>query len=370
MIDIDKLIKNFRGPHGDQVCALDEISFSVSEREFFTLLGPSGCGKTTLLRSIAGLEHPDSGEISIGAELVYSSGRNKFIPPNERDIGMVFQSYAIWPHMTVFENAAFPLTVSKQRLKKKEIAERVDKALAMVWLDGFQERPAPSLSGGQQQRLALARALVREPKILLLDEPLSNLDAKLREQLRLDLRNLHHMLGITTIYVTHDQAEALAMSDVIAIMSKGKIVQQGKPREIYDEPVSEFTADFIGSTNLITGTVGEREHEVGYSSVNTDLGTLYCRVPDEIMPGETVLISIRPQDIKITLETNPADLNYYSGRLREAVFLGEYVDCRVEVGGAMIRVFVNPRYKIKPETSVYIHLPCEYCAVIPGANAI
>jgi iron(III) transport system ATP-binding protein len=234
MIRVENLVKVFRGSHGEQVHALDGVSFSVHEGQFFTLLGPSGCGKTTLLRLIAGLENPQAGEIHIGGKLVCSADKKHFVPANERDIGMVFQSYAIWPHMSVFENVAFPLKVSKQRYDRNEIRNRVDRALATVRLDGYQDRPAPFLSGGQQQRLALARALVREPKIRLRDEPLSNLDAKFREQLRIELRQLQRQLGITTIYVTHDQAEALALSNTVAVMSRGKIIQQ--EAEIYEHP--------------------------------------------------------------------------------------------------------------------------------------
>jgi iron(III) transport system ATP-binding protein len=368
MIKVDNLVKKYRNPQGKPVYALDGISFSVSEGEFFTLLGPSGCGKTTLLRLIAGLERPEVGEIHIDSQLVCSAEQNMYIAPNERDIGMVFQSYAIWPHMTVFENVAFPLKASKQRYRKKEIAERVEKALLTVHLEGYQDRPAPNLSGGQQQRLALARALVREPKILLLDEPLSNLDAKLREQLRIELHQLQRQLGITTIYVTHDQTEALAISNIIAIMSRGTIVQQGKPREIYDYPATKFAADFIGSTNFLTGEVigiaGDNEKRF----VKTEQGVLSCYVPGDIQNGEIVLISIRPQNILVSREIKTETLNNFTGKLRETTFQGEYVDCQVEVGTTLIQVFLHPHLNIHRGETVNLYFPSDFCTVIPRDN--
>ncbi len=365
MIKIDNLVKCFSGPRGEPVCALDKVSFAVTEGQFFTLLGPSGCGKTTLLRLIAGLERPSTGEIYIGGELVCSAERNKFLAPNERDIGMVFQSYAIWPHMTVFDNVAFPLTVSKRRYKKKEIAQRVEKALATVRLEGYQDRPAPNLSGGQQQRLALARALVREPKVLLLDEPLSNLDAKLREQMRFELRELQHQLGITTIYVTHDQTEALAMSNIVAVMSQGKIIQQGWPRQIYDQPLSQFTANFIGSTNFLAGKVVGEPDEAGIRLVETQLGNLHCHLPNTIPKGEQVLIAIRPQNVLVTHNPPAGAHNIFSGTLRETIFLGEYMDCRVEVGSIVFRVYIHPHLNIHRGEKLFIQIPRDLCTVIP-----
>ena len=229
------------------------------EGKLFTLLGPSGCGKTTTLRSIAGLEKPTAGEIEVGGRLVYSSAKGIFVAPNKRNFGMVFQSYAIWPHMNVFQNVAFPLEV--RRLPKKEIRERVMRVLHAVALDELVDRDATKLSGGQQQRLALARALVMEPQLLLLDEPLSNLDAKLRDRMRSELKRLQRDLSLTTVYVTHDQSEALALSHEIAVMNEGRVVQVGTPRQIYEQPADKFVADFVGTTNFIGGTVtalGER----------------------------------------------------------------------------------------------------------------
>lgn len=364
MIQVSNLVKNFKDEHSAQVHALDEVSFNVPVGHFFTLLGPSGCGKTTLLRLIAGLENPEKGEIWIAGQLVCSADRKFSLPPNKRGVGMVFQSYAIWPHMSVFENVAFPLKVERKRLDRQEIRRRVESALAIVRLDGLQDRPAPNLSGGQQQRLALARALVREPKILLLDEPLSNLDAKLREQLRIELRHLQRQLGITTIYVTHDQAEALAMSDSVAVMSQGKIVQTGRPRDIYEHPISQFTANFIGSTNFLTGTVVDGDGENGDRSVLTEQGLIACPVPKDIPAGMAVLVSIRPQHILSAREPFQPDVNNLVGILKSEAFMGEYLDCQVEVGSKVLRVFMPPGLQFQSGEKVNLQLPENRCTVV------
>src|SRR6185312_1340939 len=231
------------------------VSFEVPRGKMFALLGPSGCGKTTTLRSIAGLEKPDAGEISVDGKIVFSAERRIHVPPEKRDFGMVFQSYAIWPHMTVYQNAAFPLRVGRRRLPARQMAEAVARALHIVQLDGLEDRKATQLSGGQQQRLALARALVKQPPLLLLDEPLSNLDAKLRERMRFELKRLQRELRVTTVYVTHDQSEALALSHEIAVMNDGRLMQVGTPRAVYERPASRFVADFVGTSNFIDGRV-------------------------------------------------------------------------------------------------------------------
>src|SRR5215212_7465054 len=271
MLSVNGLFTEYPNDKGQIVKAAQNVTFDVPEGKLFTLLGPSGCGKTTTLRSIAGLEHPAAGEITVNGQPVYSSKQKVFVAPNRRNFGMVFQSYAIWPHMTVFQNAAFPLEVGKKRYSKKEVEEKVMRVLHAVDLDRFAEREATKLSGGQQQRLALARALVMEPKLLLLDEPLSNLDAKLRERMRFELKRLQRELGITTIYVTHDQAEALALSHEIAVMSEGQIVQIGSPRDIYERPRTKFVADFIGTTNFLDGTVLGRDGREDIVRVGTAL---------------------------------------------------------------------------------------------------
>src|SRR5688572_14008521 len=253
MLKVDGLFTEYPNEKGQVVKAAQDVSFTVDEGRLFTLLGPSGCGKTTTLRSIAGLERPRAGEIYVNDRVVYSSARNVFVAPNRRGFGMVFQSYAIWPHMNVFQNSAFPLEVGEKSYSRKDMRDKVMRVLRAVQLDHLADREATKLSGGQQQRLALARALVMEPALLLLDEPLSNLDAKLRERMRFELKRLQRELRITTVYVTHDQSEALALSHAIAVMSEGRIQQIGTAREIYERPVNAFVADFVGTTNFVEG---------------------------------------------------------------------------------------------------------------------
>ena len=249
MLSVRSLYTEYANEHGAAVKAAQDVSFDVPEGKLFTLLGPSGCGKTTTLRSIAGLEKPTAGEIEVAGRFVYSSSKGIFVAPNKRNFGMVFQSYAIWPHMNVFQNVAFPLEV--RRLPKKEIRDKVMRVLQAVALDELVDRDATKLSGGQQQRLALARALVMEPQLLLLDEPLSNLDAKLRDRMRSELKRLQRDLNLTTVYVTHDQSEALALSHEIAVMNEGRVVQVGTPRQIYEQPTERFVADFVGSVRCV-----------------------------------------------------------------------------------------------------------------------
>ena len=254
MVQIDSLEKYF-GEDKERVHVLKGVTLNIPEGSLYTFLGPSGCGKTTTLRCVAGLERPDGGKISIAGQTVFASGERVYVPTNKRPIGMVFQSYAIWPHMTVAENVAYPLTI--QRRPKDEIKRRVGDVLKIVGLDGLEDRPAPKLSGGQQQRVAFARALVNEPKVMLLDEPLSNLDAKLRVQMRSEIKALQRRTNITTIFVTHDQAEALAISDQIAVMHGGTLIEVGSPHQLYTRPKRRFTATFLGLTNLIEGKVVE-----------------------------------------------------------------------------------------------------------------
>ncbi|MDQ0137773.1 iron(III) transport system ATP-binding protein [Neorhizobium galegae] len=334
MLTVNDLCKRFTLPGGRVFDALANVSLEVKEGQFFTLLGPSGCGKTTMLRSMAGLETPDSGCISINNETVFNSANSTFVAANRRKIGMVFQSYAIWPHMNVFENVAFPLRVSQQRYSEQEVRRRVREALATIRMEEFETRQATRLSGGQQQRLAMARALVMNPRLLLLDEPLSNLDALLREAMRLELARLQKQHGITTIYVTHDQSEALALSDQIAVMNGGKIVQVGSPERIFDAPKSAFVADFIGSTNILQGTLLGKSD--GRSTISWNGASLQSCMPTELSQGSQVAMSVRPASIRISEKQAPA-LNSVAGLVKQKSFQGTSIDYVIDVAGFDIR---------------------------------
>jgi iron(III) transport system ATP-binding protein len=372
MLTVEHLTKSFPGRRGDarRVLAVNDVSLDVEDGQFFTLLGPSGCGKTTTLRCIAGLETPDSGEIEVAKRPFFSSRRNIKAPANERGLGMVFQSYAIWPHMNVFDNVAFPLEVvpRRKRLPKAGIRERVENVLSVVKLDQLADRQATDLSGGQQQRLALARALVMEPPLLLLDEPLSNLDAKLREEMRFELKRLQRELGITAIYVTHDQAEALGMSNLIAVMKDGEVKQLGKPREIYEHPQTRFVADFIGTSNFIDGTVLERDGDGRYV-VETPYGRLGAAARAGFAPGTKVVVSARPEHIGVDRGTaaDPA-INRWHGTVGNRAFLGESVDHIVAVGDREIHVRCNPSVSIETGTPVTLIFQDEACSVIPAGE--
>src|SRR3954447_8794006 len=303
MLTVKGLCTEYVNERKQAIRAAHDVSFDVPPGKLFTLLGPSGCGKTTTLRSIAGLERPQAGEIRVGDEVIYSSARRIFVPPNQRGLGMVFQSYAIWPHMTVYENAAFPLRVGRRRrFSRREIDERVRRVLATVDLSEMAQREATKLSGGQQQRLALARALVMEPRLLLLDEPLSNLDAKLRERMRFELKRLQRELRVTTVYVTHDQSEALALSHQIGVMNEGRLVQVGSPRVIYGRPANPFVADFVGTTNFIRGTVAAMQPGVPELRVDSELGTLTALASQPLRVGDAVVLTVRPEDVQLSEE--------------------------------------------------------------------
>ncbi|MGH2733946.1 MAG: ABC transporter ATP-binding protein [Actinomycetota bacterium] len=373
MLKVENLVKTFPGSKGakaERVVAVDKVSFEVPAGKLFTLLGPSGCGKTTTLRCIAGLETPDSGEIRVDDRTFFSSSNRTRIRANERGLGMVFQSYAIWPHMNVFENVAFPLAVEPRgrRPAKRAVRERVERVLAIVKLDHLADRQATDLSGGQQQRLALARALVMEPPLLLLDEPLSNLDAKLREEMRFELKRLQRELNITAVYVTHDQVEALAMSQFVAVMNDGNIKQVGKPREIYERPNSQFVADFIGTSNFIDGVV-EAQGLDGRYEVTTTEGVLRAGSQSDFPEGSQVVVAIRPEHVHIEAQPPPATApNRWSGKVVARAFLGESVDHVVGVGKLEIRARVNPSISIPPGTEVTITFPEESCSLIPGGE--
>jgi iron(III) transport system ATP-binding protein len=372
MLTIEHLVKTFkagRSESTDRVYAVNDVSFKVEEGELFTLLGPSGCGKTTTLRSVAGLETPDAGLIEVAGRTLFSSEANVKIPASDRGLGMVFQSYAIWPHMNVFKNVAFPLEVlpRRKRPSKKEIRERVERVLAVVRLDHLAERQATDLSGGQQQRLALARALVMEPPLLLLDEPLSNLDAKLREEMRFELKRLQRDLDITGVYVTHDQVEALAMSSRVAVMRDGKIEQVGKPREVYEAPMSRFVADFIGTSNFIEGVVTRREGNAYL--VRTPEGELRARASADYAAGASVIVATRPEHVELAAgPSNGVGPNRWRGRVAARAFLGESVDHVVAIGNREIRARSNSTLSIPPETEVDVRFREESCSLIPAGD--
>jgi iron(III) transport system ATP-binding protein len=318
------------------VAAVDGISLDVASGEFLTLLGPSGCGKTTTLRMVAGLEQNTGGRISIGERVVSDAERGFFMPAERRDLGMVFQSYAIWPHMTVFENVAYPLRVRGQR--GAEIRERVLSALRLVEMESFADRPAPALSGGQQQRVAIARALVFAPALLLLDEPLSNLDARLRAQMGVELRALQRRLNITSLYVTHDQEEAMTLSDRIVVMQMGRILQIGAPEEIYRRPQSRAVATFFGSPNLLPATVSgcarldDGDFEL---SVEGEGWSGLCRAGEAFAVGTSVVVVVRPENVSVGVPdtaTTGAGTRL-AGRVTEAVFHGARRSVTVEVNG-------------------------------------
>ena len=351
---VEALRKTFTTDRG-AVRAVEDVSFTVEDGRFYTLLGPSGCGKTTTLRCVAGLERPEDGTIRIDDAVL--SGTGRFVPTHRRDIGMVFQSYAIWPHMNVFENVAFPLRVSERPPSRDETRRMVTEALALVGLEGLEDRPAPQLSGGQQQRLALARALVRKPKLLLLDEPLSNLDAKLRQRMRVELRELQRRLRITTIYVTHDQAEALFLSHRVAVMQNGRIVQEGRPRDLYASPASGFVADFVGDATFLPG-------EVIAGGVQALGGSVRCALSEALAPGAKALLVVRPERVFVRGAPVGAP-NEFAGTLRVAAFLGDHLDCVVDVAGTELRARAHPTAELRRDQRVWVELPPEHCLAIP-----
>ena len=327
--------------------AVQDLSLDVHDGEIVTLLGPSGCGKTTTLRMAAGLEVPDHGDIFFGDQPVVLTSRQLCLPPDKRDVGMVFQSYAIWPHMTVAENVAFPLKARK--FPRKEIGDRVRRALELVGMAGYEDRPGPLLSGGQQQRVAFARALVTEPRVLLLDEPFSNLDAKLREQMRVQVKLLQKRLNIALLFVTHDQIEALGLSNRIALMNFGIVQQQGNPRLLYEQPVNEFVRDFVGKTLLFEGTV-QSSNPSGQLAIALN-GAPDCVVfgrsynPGGVKSGESVYIAVRPEDVEILPALRP---NWPSGMIggtvQAALFVGDRIEYQVDVDGQGVILIYGERH--------------------------
>jgi iron(III) transport system ATP-binding protein len=329
-VRIRNLVKKFRTRRGE-VVALDNVSLDIARSERVVLLGPSGCGKTTLLRCVAGLEQPDEGEIEIDGKLVFSSRKGIFVPPEARGVSMMFQSYALWPHMTVADNVAFPLHNRPGPKNARSIRERVDEVLNMAACNGLQARYPAQLSGGQQQRVALARAVVANDPVVLFDEPLSNVDAQVREQLRLELVTLQHKLGFAWLYVTHDQTEATAVAHRIAVFRSGRIVQVGSPNEVYSSPNSIYVAEFVGASNEVEGQVRATRGDL--LDIDSDIGPLQVRASGGL-PAGAVKLMFRPEQIRIERRREGEGVvpNSFSGRVEATLFLGNCTEYAVQVG--------------------------------------
>lgn len=354
-LKLEHIVKRYGKQH-----AVDSLDLEVHDGELLTLLGPSGCGKTTTLRAISGFVTLDSGHIYIGDREITT------IPPERRGIGLVFQNYALWPHMTVFQNLAFGLQLKK--LPKEVVRQRVEKGLSIVKLDGYEQRYPRQLSGGQQQRVALGRALVLEPDILLLDEPLSNLDALLREQMRFEIAQIHRQLGITTIYVTHDQTEAMVMSDRIAVLDSGRIVQLGSPADIYSAPSNRFVAGFMGTTSFIHATVENATGDL--VTVKTDRGLRISGRGAGLVVGQPAEIAVRPENIEFRGESDlsktEGSSNLFSARVVRATYVGELIDYQLEIGGSLVRAKGKVTEHFSEGSEAVVHLDPLRLAVLPS----
>jgi len=356
-IEIKNLFKRFK-----KVVAVNRIHIDIAQGEMLTLLGPSGCGKTTTLRCIAGLERPEDGDIVIDGKSMVAED---FVQPSKRGIGMVFQNYAVWPHMKVVNNIIYGLKF--QGFSKKEIRSKAEQVLDLVDLSGLEERYPGQLSGGQQQRVALARALVRNPKVLLLDEPLSNLDAKLREKMRFEIKSLVKRMGITSVYVTHDQAEAMVISDRIVVMESGNVVQIGNPEQIYQNPANRFVADFIGAMNFISGEIVRVLPDSGNVQVRTECsGNMLCQTPDmaATTSGKQVYASIRPEDVQILSNPPQETENLFKGTIAHRAYLGNFMFFFVNINGTMIRVQVPHHLPHEEGDEVYLFLNPQKCMIL------
>jgi ABC-type Fe3+/spermidine/putrescine transport system ATPase subunit len=346
--------------------ALDNVSLDIHRGEIFSLLGPSGCGKSTTLRIVAGLEQPEAGQIMLDDTVLVSAESGVFVPSQKRNMGMVFQSYAIWPHLSVFDTVAYPLAIRK--VSKGETAARVQKVLHQVGLDRYGNRMASMLSGGQQQRVALARALVYEPHVLLLDEPFSNLDIKMREQMRIDLKLLQQRVGVTVILVTHDQIEALSLSDRIAVMNGGRVEQIGTPLELYDNPRSAFVRDFIGASLQLQGRVVD----AGSGEATVELnggGRLTGRLHDGARPkaGDEIVASVRPEKL-IPGAREGSAINALDAIIKALLFVGDRYECVLQIGAQEVRSFLprpHDRANYAPGMHVRLTLPVEEVVIWP-----
>jgi iron(III) transport system ATP-binding protein len=348
----DLVLENLTINYG-AVAAVENLNIHVPSGEFLTLLGPSGCGKSTTLFAVAGLNHATSGTIRVGDKVLFDGKARNTVPPERRNIGLVFQSYALWPHKSVADNLAFPLILRK--MGKAERDERIREALGLVEMLPYADRFPFELSGGQQQRVALARALVYRPPLLLLDEPLSNLDAKLRERARVWLRELQERLNVTTIYVTHDQAEALAVSDRIAVMSMGRMRQLGSPREIYERPADSFVADFIGSSNFLDAKLVQNGADA--AQVRLADGTELTTPPGRAAKDDSVVVAVRPERVEVVSEMGP---NCMRVMVEQKVYLGSVWQYVVRAGAVEFRI--QTTWEIN-DPSVIVRIPAEHCAL-------
>jgi iron(III) transport system ATP-binding protein len=341
------------------IAAVNRVTLEVPDGKIVTLLGPSGCGKSTTLRCVAGLEQPDDGEIFFDQRPLFSRERRVAVPPERRNVGMVFQSYAIWPHLTVFQNVAYPLQV--RGVRPREVVERVHQALALVGLAGLDDRPGPYLSGGQQQRVVLARALVYRPEVLLLDEPLSNLDAKVREQVREELRALQRRLGITTLYVTHDQLEALGLSDVVAVMEHGRLVEMGSPQDLYARPRHPFTASFLGEISYFSGTVVAKNGRL--VKILTSNGPLHSVQSEHASIGKQVVAGVRPEHVALSRDRPLDQTNILEGTVISALYEGTRVKYRLAVGEFTVLAYAAELFS--PDERLHAAIEPEHLIVLP-----
>lgn len=363
MIVAKSLNKNFTIAGGKIVRALNDVSFNVSAGEFFVLLGPSGSGKTTTLRTVAGIETADTGLMKIGEHTVFSSDENVIVPPEERPVSMVFQSYALWPHMDVYNNIVFPLRKGVRRVSKAEIKRRFDTIVDTLELGPYIRRPISQLSGGQQQRVALARALALEPSVLLMDEPLSNLDAKLRTQLRVEIKNLTKELGITTLYVTHDQVEAMVMGDRIAVMEFGAIAEQGTPHSLYKRPASEFVAKFLGEMNFIPGTLNKNSKNG--ISVATPIGDIsFQSIPDTVNTSK-VKIGFRPEDVHVGKLDGTIS---FKAQVSHHYYIGDAVLCDMKLGEHSFTARLPNTTKLSEGENAFVSVQMTGFSIFPEKN--
>ena len=355
MILVKVILKNVSKRFG-KVVAVDNVSLEVRDGELFTILGPSGCGKTTTLRIIAGFELPDEGKV------LFDDVDVTYRKPYERGTAMVFQNYALWPHMSVFDNIAYGLRVRK--LPRDEVRKRVMKVLELVGLKGLEDRYPLQLSGGQQQRVALARALVIEPKVLLLDEPLSNLDAKLRVKMREEIKRLQKRLGITTIYVTHDQEEAMSLSDRIAIMNNGRVVQIGHPKEVYMNPSNLFVATFIGRSTALAGRVVDVSGERVKLAISEDI-TIKGKVAKgyKLSVNEEAIAIMRPEDFD--LEKPEVEANELTGIVDLTMFIGAFTQAKIRIGNQSFKAYLDPDIEVKPGTKMTVYIKADNVIVFP-----